>query len=32
MRLFYCPECGKEQIKSDNPYKYEETKTEIPFL
>lgn len=24
-RLFYCPECGKEEIRNDNPYKSEET-------
>lgn len=25
MRLFYCPKCKKEEIREDNPYKYEET-------
>lgn len=25
MRLFYCPKCKKEEIRSDNPYRYEET-------
>ena len=25
LRLFYCPKCKKEEIRSDNPYRYEET-------
>lgn len=25
MRLFYCPECNKEEIRNDDPYKYEHT-------
>lgn len=25
MRLFYCPTCGKEQIRNDDPYKNERT-------
>lgn len=25
MRLFYCPACGKEEIRSDDPYKTERT-------
>lgn len=25
MRLFYCPECNKEEIRNDDPYKYEYT-------
>ena len=25
MRLFYCPICGKEQIRNDDPYKDERT-------
>ena len=25
MRLFYCPKCKKEEIREDNPYRYEET-------
>lgn len=25
MRLFYCPVCGKEEIRSDDPYKNERT-------
>lgn len=25
LRLFYCPKCKKEEIREDNPYKYEET-------
>lgn len=25
MRLFYCPMCGKEEIRSDDPYKNERT-------
>lgn len=24
-RLFYCPECGKEQILNNNPYEKEKT-------
>jgi len=28
-RLFYCPECGKEEIKNDNPYRGEETITNM---
>ena len=29
MRLFYCPKCKKEEIREDNPYKYEETITNM---
>lgn len=25
MRLFYCPKCKKEEIRSDNPYRSEQT-------
>lgn len=25
MRLFYCPECNKEEIRNDDPYKNEYT-------
>ena len=25
MRLFYCPKCKKEEIREDDPYRYEET-------
>jgi len=25
MRLFYCPECNKEQMRNDDPYKNEKT-------
>ena len=25
MRIFYCPMCGKEEIRNDNPYKNEKT-------
>lgn len=28
-RLFYCPECSKEEIRNDNPYKGEETITNV---
>lgn len=29
MRLFYCPICGKEEIRNDDPYKNERTITNI---
>ena len=29
MRLFYCPKCKKEEIREDNPYRYEETITNM---
>lgn len=29
MRLFYCPKCKKEEIRSDNPYRGEETITNM---
>lgn len=29
MKLFYCPICGKEEIRNDNPYKNERTITNI---
>ena len=29
MRLFYCPECNKEEIRNDDPYKYEYTISNI---
>lgn len=29
MRLFYCPKCKKEEIRDDNPYRYEETITNM---
>lgn len=29
MRLFYCPKCKKEEIREDNPYKYEDTITNM---
>lgn len=29
MRLFYCPECGKEEIRSDDPYINEHTISNI---
>ena len=29
MRLFYCPKCQKEEIREDNPYRYEETITNM---
>ena len=30
-RLFYCPECGKEQILNNNPYKTEKTIINIRY-
>ena len=29
MRLFYCPKCQKEEIREDNPYRCEETITNM---
>lgn len=29
MKLFYCPKCKKEEIRSDNPYQKEQTITNM---